>query len=754
MASRFNQIQQIPGYQALPIDALLDIGMAKDKEIQGTLDKSALKLQQFNNLQTVYSPDTEYTKQKIADANAQLQEIAKMDVTSPEGSAKFNNLIQSLSNDQGLIYGQKRTKAYQDTQEQIQALNKEGKYNDARALQWNLDSQGFDSRTDINDAANSKELISPTIIQPGYNINDDKFKAFNALKAHNLLNPNIYQDLGDFIMTNQGVDPTTILNAVSNTLSPQAQDQYIADFKYQKYQRGELDAFNKLSPQEQQRELSTYMYNDIAGFANTYKYDNPDLVKDADGKTASGSSGSKGSKNGAGYSEVPGTVTTVDGNVVADKLNFQITGWDKFKTAVATSGSEGFGDPEINKKLLTSTDDDGFIKPDKLDEFTKSHLEQFSTINPHMEGLYQKYKAGKASTLEKQTLFGGADSYYRNLPTHTESWFVPHVTTTGEPTAWDIPNWQVMNFIDKETGEVVSGKDINAKNGAPKEIGKYTGASGLEAMIVNPKDKAKAASGKEVHVPTGDGHYKEYIMLNPNNPTDEEESIFTVNNSTLTPQLKNTIGNTDYKITYVPKYQKDPDSYRIYNKSGKSLFINANDEIEISDKDMPISKEDAQRISKGLINPNAIQKTPPIEYAPQQNLPYIDTRKKPLSSTKFSGNSLAIKNNNPGNIRSVGGGFIKYDSMEEGLQGLRDYLTRAMTGKHKSYSPNDTILDFSKTYSPSSDNNDPVAKANSIAADLGIDINTPIKNLGDKLDAFIQAIIKTEDGNLYNQLYN
>lgn len=90
---------------------------------------------------------------------------------------------------------------------------------------------------------------------------------------------------------------------------------------------------------------------------------------------------------------------------------------------------------------------------------------------------------------------------------------------------------------------------------------------------------------------------------------------------------------------------------------------------------------------------------------------------------------LNYKNNNPGNLRSVQGPFLKFKTMEAGMNALRDYIRRVVTGKHRAYKSDCTLLDFFKVYAPSSDNNYPDKYAKYIASRLKVDISTRVKDL-------------------------
>ncbi len=90
---------------------------------------------------------------------------------------------------------------------------------------------------------------------------------------------------------------------------------------------------------------------------------------------------------------------------------------------------------------------------------------------------------------------------------------------------------------------------------------------------------------------------------------------------------------------------------------------------------------------------------------------------------------LNYKNNNPGNLRSVKGPFLKFKTYNEGWLALKDYVTRACTGKHKAYKPTFTIAQFFGVYAPSEDHNDPKVYANYVAKRIGKPVTMQIKDL-------------------------
>ncbi|EOC2348065.1 MAG: hypothetical protein J7E07_12985 [Escherichia coli] len=97
---------------------------------------------------------------------------------------------------------------------------------------------------------------------------------------------------------------------------------------------------------------------------------------------------------------------------------------------------------------------------------------------------------------------------------------------------------------------------------------------------------------------------------------------------------------------------------------------------------------------------------------------------------RSEGNTLADRNNNPGNIRPVGGGgFRAFGSALEGWEAMKNQLMRYFTGKTTGRRLQ-TIMDIVSTWAPAADNNDPAKYARDVAGWMGVS-PTAALNLSD-----------------------
>ena len=133
--------------------------------------------------------------------------------------------------------------------------------------------------------------------------------------------------------------------------------------------------------------------------------------------------------------------------------------------------------------------------------------------------------------------------------------------------------------------------------------------------------------------------------------------------------------------------------------------------------------------------------------------------KENITGTKET-KDLASKNNNPGNLRVVGSDteFQKFNTMQEGYDALTKQIELYKTGNSDNTTGNETLVELMRIYAPKKDKNNPEIYADKLAKELGISIDTPIKDIdSNKLAVGISSIespeaynslIKTENINL------
>ncbi|EBL1051170.1 lytic transglycosylase catalytic [Salmonella enterica] len=115
------------------------------------------------------------------------------------------------------------------------------------------------------------------------------------------------------------------------------------------------------------------------------------------------------------------------------------------------------------------------------------------------------------------------------------------------------------------------------------------------------------------------------------------------------------------------------------------------------------------------------------------------------------GGTLADRNNNPGNIRPVGGnGFRFFESALQGWEAMKNQLMRYFTGKTTGWALQ-TIQDIVSTWAPAGDNNDPKKYAQDVAKWMGVSPNT-VLNLAnpETMAALMQSMARKEGYSNWN----
>ncbi|EJG7679882.1 lytic transglycosylase catalytic [Salmonella enterica] len=115
------------------------------------------------------------------------------------------------------------------------------------------------------------------------------------------------------------------------------------------------------------------------------------------------------------------------------------------------------------------------------------------------------------------------------------------------------------------------------------------------------------------------------------------------------------------------------------------------------------------------------------------------------------GGTLADRNNNPGNIRPVGGnGFRFFGAALQGWEAMKNQLMRYFTGKTTGRALQ-TIQDIVSTWAPAGDNNDPKKYAQDVAKWMGVSPNT-VLNLAnpETMAALMQSMARKEGYSNWN----
>ncbi|QBB13742.1 lytic transglycosylase catalytic [Edwardsiella piscicida] len=124
---------------------------------------------------------------------------------------------------------------------------------------------------------------------------------------------------------------------------------------------------------------------------------------------------------------------------------------------------------------------------------------------------------------------------------------------------------------------------------------------------------------------------------------------------------------------------------------------------------------------------------------------------KPAQSGQSGKGTLADRNNNPGNIRPVGGGgFRFFESALHGWTAMKNQLMRYFTGKTTGRALR-TIQDIVSTWAPAGDKNDPQQYAKQVAGWMGVSPNA-VLNLSDPhtMGSLMQSMARKEGYSNWN----
>ena len=105
---------------------------------------------------------------------------------------------------------------------------------------------------------------------------------------------------------------------------------------------------------------------------------------------------------------------------------------------------------------------------------------------------------------------------------------------------------------------------------------------------------------------------------------------------------------------------------------------------------------------------------------------------------------IPTQQNNPGDLKE-NGSIATFPTPQEGYGALLNDLQSKISGKSKTgLNGNSTLADFSNTYAPSSDDNNPAQYTANLANQLKVPPNTKLSALQPKIGQFAEAVAKNE----------
>ena len=280
MASRFNTIQQIPGYQGLPLDILLKAGMAKDANIQQGIDKNQEMIDTIGGIETYGAFDTQRKQIKLAELQSNIQKLGSSDFTNPNTQNQINSLIQGFSNDpevsQWYIHAQ-NAKASNDF---LNEQNKKGNYYDNNWKQYNDVENNYNSQ-DPTQGVSKSPLTTPYYGLDYQEIGKETRDIVNTVGI-GTLQPLTFDPTTGSYYTVEGKPAQNITDAVYSQLSDKSKLQIANDF----YASPEL--------QKTFSDIGAYYTSIAKDAAISYSVPKMDFTSPKNSGTGNGTSGGNG----------------------------------------------------------------------------------------------------------------------------------------------------------------------------------------------------------------------------------------------------------------------------------------------------------------------------------------------------------------------------------------------------------------------------------------------------------------------------
>ncbi len=232
MSTRFSQWRNTE-YVGLPVESYLQSGLIQDQRIDTELQKTSAALAEYKSLQAVGANAKAYQSQIMSEIKAQMEDLAKQSLKSPEALMKIQQVVSNPTYIQGLKQIAKNTEYFKAAQKAALDYEKESgnKINAApfyKAYQEMMNETGDPTKFNANRFAGLDSVPKYIEIQKEVNETISKMKPGTKVWDYK-------KGIYDYVRSEEELSPERILNAVkhefNNRVDLQTQLQRNIDFE-------------------------------------------------------------------------------------------------------------------------------------------------------------------------------------------------------------------------------------------------------------------------------------------------------------------------------------------------------------------------------------------------------------------------------------------------------------------------------------------------------------------------------------------
>ena len=244
MASFTDAIPQFNPYiQQLPVEAMVNVGMEKQKRYDEGLQRIQSQIDQVAGLSISRPQDREYLQSKLNELGSKLKTVAAADFSNYQLVNSVAGMASSVAKDPTVIASVQSTAQRKALQERIQKDTEAGKYNPANNYLFNKTDQEWFNDPNVG-ASYSGYYRTPVdvwgkIKDIAKEVGIDSKDVDNLFQRDSATGEILRDKKGDplfdevlFQKTFKGKDPAKLLSAFQNALTPQDYEQLSTEGKY------------------------------------------------------------------------------------------------------------------------------------------------------------------------------------------------------------------------------------------------------------------------------------------------------------------------------------------------------------------------------------------------------------------------------------------------------------------------------------------------------------------------------------------